>query len=123
MSKSLSYSKYRSENTLEKRRTESGRIRLKYPDRVPVICEVAKGNEWAITLDRHKYLVPYDLTTGQFLNVIRKRIRLGAEQGLFIFTDRNTLPACSELMSVMYNQYKNEDGFLYFTVAVENTFG
>lgn len=123
MSEASSYSKYRSENTLEKRRTESGCIRLKYPDRIPVVCEVAKGNERDITLNRHKYLVPHYLTVGQFLNVIRQRIRLGAEQGLFIFTGRNTLLSCSELISVMYNQYKNEDGFLYLTIAVENTFG
>ena len=123
MPKSRSFSKYRSEWTLEARRIESARVLLKYSDRVPVICEVARGSESTLTLDRHKYLVPCDLTVGQFLNVIRKRISLGAEQVLFMFTDDDSLQACSELIRVLYATRKHEDGFLYFSVATENTFG
>lgn len=38
-----------------------------------------------------RYLVPADLTVGQFVYVIRKRIKLSAEKAIFIFVD-NVLP-------------------------------
>ena len=38
-----------------------------------------------------RYLVPIDLTVGQFVYVIRKRIKLNAEKAIFIFVD-NVLP-------------------------------
>lgn len=38
-----------------------------------------------------RYLVPADLTVGQFVYVIRKRIKLNAEKAIFIFVD-NVLP-------------------------------
>jgi GABA(A) receptor-associated protein len=38
-----------------------------------------------------RYLVPADLTVGQFVYVVRKRIKLGAEKAIFVFV-KNTLP-------------------------------
>lgn len=38
-----------------------------------------------------RYLVPADLTVGQFVYVIRKRIKLSPEKAIFIFV-RNVLP-------------------------------
>jgi hypothetical protein len=40
---------------------------------------------------RARYLVPSDLTVGQFVYVIRKRIKLSPEKAIFIFTS-NVLP-------------------------------
>ncbi len=42
-------------------------------------------------IDKKKYLVPADLTVGQFVYVIRKRIKLPAEKAIFIFI-HNVLP-------------------------------
>ena len=39
-----------------------------------------------------RYLVPADLTVGQFVYVIRKRIKLSPEKAIFIFVD-NVLPS------------------------------
>lgn len=39
----------------------------------------------------YRYLVPADLTVGQFVYVIRKRIKLSAEKAIFLFVD-NVLP-------------------------------
>jgi GABA(A) receptor-associated protein len=38
-----------------------------------------------------RYLVPADLTVGQFVYVIRKRIKLTPEKAIFVFV-RNVLP-------------------------------
>ena len=41
-----------------------------------------------------KYLVPVDLTIGQFIYVIRNRIEVTPEQALFLFVN-DTLPPTS----------------------------
>ncbi|CAM6038082.1 unnamed protein product [Sphagnum compactum] len=73
-------------------------------------------------IDKKKYLVPTDLTIGQFVYVIRKRIKLSYEKAIFIFV-KNILPPTSAMMSSIYEEHKDEDGFLYFTYSGENTFG
>eukprot|EP00698_Gefionella_okellyi_P004947 TRINITY_DN14569_c0_g1_i1.p1 TRINITY_DN14569_c0_g1~~TRINITY_DN14569_c0_g1_i1.p1 ORF type:complete len:121 (+),score=29.68 TRINITY_DN14569_c0_g1_i1:216-578(+) len=106
---------------LEKRKQEAGRIRQKYPDRIPVICEKAKKSDLS-EIDKKKYLVPGDLTVGQFVYVIRKRIKLTPEKAIFLFVN-NVLPPTAQLMSTLYEEHKDEDGFLYITYSGENTFG
>ncbi|THG12816.1 hypothetical protein TEA_016146 [Camellia sinensis var. sinensis] len=68
------------------------------------------------------YLVPADLTVGQFVYVVRKRIKLSAEKAIFIFV-KNILPPTAAMMSAIYEENKDEDGFLYMTYSGENTFG
>ncbi len=104
------------------RANESSRIKIKYPNRIPVICEKAQGKSTAPDIDKNKYLVPCDLTIGQFLYVIRKRIKLPPESALFLFIN-GTIPSASMLMSSIYENEKDPDGFLYITYAQENTFG
>ncbi|KAI9595393.1 autophagy protein Atg8 ubiquitin like protein [Syncephalis fuscata] len=114
-------SKFKDEHPFEKRKAEAERIRQKYPDRIPVICEKVERSDIAI-IDKKKYLVPADLTVGQFVYVIRKRIKLSSEKAIFIFVN-DILPPTAGLMSSVYDEYKDEDGFLYVTYSGENTFG
>ncbi|KZV45334.1 autophagy-related protein 8f [Dorcoceras hygrometricum] len=104
-----------------KRRAEAASIREKYPDRIPVIVEKAQ-NSSIPNIDKKKYLVPADLTAGQFVYVIRKRIKLSAEKSHFHFMD-NMLPPTGALMSTVYEEKQDEDGFLYVTYSGESTFG
>ena len=104
-----------------KRIEESSRIISKYPDRVPIIVE-AKHNTKLPDLDKHKYLVPKEMTIGQFMYVIRRRLKLKKDQAIFVFVD-NKLPVTSELISTVYDNHKNEDGFMYMIYAGESTFG
>lgn len=105
----------------EKRKSEAERIRAKYPDRVPVICEKADRSDIP-DIDKKKYLVPADLTVGQFHYVIRKRIKLAPEKALFLFCS-NSIPPNAALMSTVYEEQKDEDGFLYIQYSGESTFG
>lgn len=110
------------ENTFEMRFQEAERIRKKFPDRIPVIVERNQNCTNVPQIDKKKYLVPSDLTIGQFVYVIRKRIKLSAEQAIFIFV-KNYLPPTASLMSTIYETHKDRDGFLYITYSGENTFG
>ncbi|CAI9775547.1 unnamed protein product [Fraxinus pennsylvanica] len=113
----MAKSSFKLEHNLEKRRAEAARIREKYPDRIPVIVEKAEGSDIP-NIDKKKYLVPADLTVGQFVYVIRKRIKLSAEKAIFIFVD-NVLPPTGAIMSSIYDEKKDEDGFLYLPVNDE----
>ena len=78
-----------------------------------MICEKVEKSDIA-TIDKKKYLVPSDLTVGQFVYVIRKRIKLSPEKAIFIFVEE-MLPPTAALMNSIYEEHKDEDGFLYIT--------
>jgi GABA(A) receptor-associated protein len=65
------------------------------------------------TIDKKKYLVPADLTVGQFVYVIRKRIKLSPEKAIFIFVDE-VLPPTAALMSSIYEEHKVRKSSLSF---------
>jgi len=113
--------KFKDIHPLEKRREEARKIKEKYPDRIPVIIERARGSD-VPDIDKKKYLVPKDLTVAGLLSVIRKRIRLRPEQSLFIHVN-NRLPSTSDLIEGIYQENKEECGFLYVVYSGENTFG
>jgi len=113
---------FKKRHSLDDRIMESSRIKNKYPERIPVICEKLNNRSNIPDLDKSKYLVPCDLTVGQFIYVIRKRIKLSSEQAIFIFINGN-IPSNTSLMCDLYEYNKDEDGFLYVTYSGENTFG
>ncbi|XP_039065939.1 gamma-aminobutyric acid receptor-associated protein-like 2 isoform X1 [Hibiscus syriacus] len=112
-----------------------------------------KGRRRAMYLNliRKKYLVPADVNVGQFVYVVRKRIKLSPEKAILIFV-KNILPPTGEsnlvdppllfnfdvyhfakrcnanigaaaMLSSIYEENKDEDGFLYMTYNNKNTFG
>jgi GABA(A) receptor-associated protein len=113
---------FREEKTIEQRTKEAKRVRTKYPDLVPVICERVANSDLPHTM-RRKYLVPQSLTMGQFMYVLRRRINLDANRAMFLFLEGNTLAPTSELVSQLYETHKDEDGFMYMQYSGENTFG
>jgi len=109
------------DHTVEKQIEESNRLRSKYPDRIPILVD--RATKRSALLDKHKYLVPGDLTLGQFIAVVRKRIKLQPEKALFFFTEDKNLPPISQLMSVLWTQHANPGKFLVLSYAEEETFG
>lgn len=107
--------------TFQERINESTKIKSKYPDRVPVICEKNPGSGLEI-LDKRKYLVPNDITATQFLFIIRKRLKLASEKGIFLFVNNMIAPSTHTMID-LYNEYKDDDGFLYMNYTEENVFG
>merc|ERR1712022_102775 len=94
----------------------------RFKDEHPFDKRVDEASDIA-EIDRKKYLVPQELTVGQFVYVVRKRLRLAPEKAIFIFVDGHLPSTGAALMSQMYKDYKDQDGFLYITYSGENTFG
>lgn len=118
-------SRFRKENNLEKRQGLFRRIKSKFPDRVPIICEksLVAAKDFP-SVEKIKYLVPSGSTVGEFIANIRKRIDIPAHQALFMFVgDNNVLPPVATPIEILYDKEKSDDGFLYFQYSGENTFG
>jgi len=97
------------------------KILQKYKKRIPVLVwEQGPG----IDMKKRKFIVPVDITLGQFLYVLRKQIKnITDADGIYIFiTGHNVMIPVGDLMSCIYKQY-NDNGFLRLTVTKENTFG
>jgi GABA(A) receptor-associated protein len=112
---------FKSKYTFEERKKESSRVLSKYPDRIPIICERNTRSRME-EIDKNKYLVPNDLSAGQFIYVIRKRLRLPAEKAVFIFIN-GTIPSSHRTLAVLYDEHQDRDGFMYITYCEENVFG
>ena len=115
-------SKFKQSYEFNSRLAECNRIILKFPDRIPIICEKNLSNKDTPDIDKSKYLVPYDLTVSQFLFVIRKKMRLPPERGIFLFVNDKIISG-SQIISTIYEYEKDPDGFLYIGYSSENTFG
>jgi len=110
-------------HSFETRAAEAERIRAKFPGRVPVIIEISpRADKTMPLIDKNKFLVPGDLTLGQFVFVVRKRLVLPSERALFVFVG-GTLPTTGSLMRELFGSFRDRDGFLYMSYCGENTFG
>jgi GABA(A) receptor-associated protein len=108
--------------TYDERFSESQKILQKFPDRIPIIVEKSSYATTMSDIDKNKYLVPDNLTMGQFAFVIRKRVKMPPEQALFFFIGQ-IIPAMNMQLNEIYVKNKDVDGFLYITYSNENTFG
>lgn len=113
---------YKEQHSFDKRFAEARAVIQKYPDKLPVIVEPATEKTDVPPLDKRKFLVPSQLTIGQLIYIIRKRLVLPSDKALFLFVD-NSLPTSSTYITELYRQYADSDGFLYMTYCGESTFG
>ena len=112
---------YKQSHPFDKRCSECERILTKHPDRIPII--VCKASNCTLPdIDKQKYLVPKDMSLGQFVYVIRKRIQLDSNEALFVMVN-NTLQPGNKHIKEIYESNKDKDKFLYITYSSENTFG
>ncbi len=121
-------SNFREQNSLEKRLALSKLIRDKHPDRVPVLLTIAKSNSHSKNQllpqpKNEKILVPTDYTIGKMMFQIRSQLNLRPDTALFLFVGKGILPPTGALVGTIYDRFKDEDQFLYITVASEATFG
>lgn len=117
---SLTHKRFREIAPLEKRKEVVSTLARKYPHCVPVMveyvgCKIRKDAS-------NKYLVAADYPLTALIPKIRKCIELSAGESIFIFANKSLL-SISTNMSLIYNQHKDDDGFLYLTVCKENSFG
>lgn len=102
----------------EKQMSDYEKIKAKYPTRFPVIVKKSANCKNLHDIDKSKFLVPEDLTVGQFVYIVRKRIKLTPEKSLYLFCN-NELPPTAKLM----NEICDKNDYTYIYYSGENTFG
>ncbi len=128
LSKDMSFS---TKFTLEQRLHESGRIRTKYPNRIPCIIQRAATSKKTVPdLNKHKFLVPRELQMSAVMQIVRKRMdgRLKPEESLYMFVrhpegKKTIIVPITSSLSTIDDKYKHSDGFVYIDFAGESTFG
>jgi GABA(A) receptor-associated protein len=111
-------SSYRSK-PLEERKQFAKSIMEKHPGKIPLIIESNKDKSLPPI---HKFIIPSDLTVGQAIYMLRKRVKLAEQEAIYVFFN-NSLVNTNVLMAEVYEKHKDQDGILYAVYAKENTFG
>lgn len=119
--------KFINKYSFDERVQTSVKMREKYPERVPIICEPSERCKFLtieLTKIKTKYLSPRDMSLGKFIYSIRQQVNLSPETAIFLFLkDDSIMPPVSISMGLLYDKYGADDGFLYITFSEENTFG
>lgn len=107
---------------------EARKIREKYPERIPVICDRSPYSTGLPEIAKKKFIVPGTMLVGEFKYMIHKHLAealagdRSAEQTIYIFAN-GLAPKTSTPMSDLYDKLHAADGFLYITYGAENTLG
>lgn len=113
---------YKQQFSFDTRLHQSSRVLNKYPDRIPIVCERSHKHFDLPNLDKKKFLVPRTLTFGQFICIIRQKIRLNPNDSIFLFVN-DKIVSGSLIIGHLYECEKDPDGMLYLQYTKENTFG
>lgn len=116
--------KYKLQNPIiASRKEESDNIRIKYPDRLPLIIErdpACKLRE----LDKPKFLVPNDITIQHLIFIIRKRLELPKDSSIFMMINGKVSMTGEKGIMEVFEKYKDvDDGYLYVAYTTELTWG
>ncbi|NXN39267.1 MLP3C protein, partial [Rhinoptilus africanus] len=92
-------------------------IRIKYPNKIPVVVERYQKEKTLPPLNRTKFLVSQDLPLSQ------TRLCLASSQTFYLLVNNQGLPNMALTMQELYRDNRDEDGFLYLTYASQEMFG
>lgn len=118
------------------RQAECKRVLTNRPQYVPVIVEPALKESSLPILEKRKFLVPHDLTMGQFNMIVHNKLRAeavrtqakeqqnAAKGPIFLFVgESHALVPVFSILSIVYSENKSKDGFLYIVYAHQDNFG
>jgi GABA(A) receptor-associated protein len=88
------------------------------PTRVAIIIREVPGH-----VEPLKALVDRNKTVAELMAWVRIHVKMDSKKAMFMFVN-GTLPANSSTVGAVWDEHKShEDGRLYVTLKLENTFG
>lgn len=106
------------------RKSESTKILSKeqLSDKLPIIVEKSENCSLP-NINNKKFIVRKNLTVGSLIYILRKNTNIKDYEGVYLFINDKIIPKLSDTIEYLYEKYKDDDGFLYFTYCTENIFG
>ncbi|CAH2055326.1 unnamed protein product [Thlaspi arvense] len=104
---------------LEERISLCARLRKKHSGKIPLVLEKAEHSNVPEIVNK-KLLSP-DITVGQVEDMIRRHTNLAAEKSIYVFVRNSVCPIVASI-SAIYEEHKDDDGFLYMTYSGEDLF-
>lgn len=99
---------------------EAKKLKEKYVGCVPIII---KSSIPDIMKNKHKYIIPTDFTFGQFMYVLRNKIKINSSTAIYLLTENGIMVPASNTIGEIYSEHANHDEFLYLSCEKEEVFG
>jgi len=117
------YKSYKKLRSFDERSTEAQQILKERPDIVPVIIEKTRGETLLPPIDKRKFLISKEATMSTVIQSVRRRLDLHQNQTIFLLIADAVIPSASSPINQVYQEYKDEDGFLYIKYAAQEVYG
>jgi GABA(A) receptor-associated protein len=120
----MSAGEFKELNSYEARVDQFLEMTRKYPGtgRVAVVIERRRRSSLP-SLPKCKFLVPRNRKFGDLLHVVRNQLKIDQHETLYFMTSNGVFITGSKLMSQVYDECKENDGFLYLVYDKEAMFG
>ena len=138
MSNNNRFIPFKEQMSFEERKRKAENLLSNYPERIPTIIEKDKSllekeqneenkegkKKIKISNDtKTKFLLNKTDTVDNIILVIKNQLQISAEQAIFLLVNEKYALSGNSLIENVYEKYKNEDGFLYLTFALELVWG
>lgn len=88
-----------------------------HKDRVPIILDKHKDATFTFGSGKKIMLVLNTLKLVNYLEFLRRKIKLNESAGLYVFIDGKHLARTGDLFGELYQKYAKKDKFLYITIS------
>ncbi|KAM4017415.1 microtubule-associated protein 1 light chain 3 alpha-like [Anomaloglossus baeobatrachus] len=119
----LNSTSFKQRKRLDSRIHEVNRVKIRYPCKIPVIVERSHREKVLPPLQKVKFLVPPEITMGQFVSMIRCRLSLPPSHSLCVMINEHQMACLSMTMLEVYTDQRDQDGFLYVSYRSHEVFG
>ncbi|OCT81733.1 microtubule-associated proteins 1A/1B light chain 3B [Xenopus laevis] len=123
LSLDLNATSFKQRKRLDSRIHEVNRVKNRFPYKIPVIVERSPREKRLPRLEKIKFLVPPEITMGQFVNTIRCKLPLPPSHSLCVVVGGRELASLAMTMCQVYSENRDQDGFLYLSYMSQDVFG